>query len=614
MQVQVLRDEQAYTVELHSQVIATVVKERNDLAEQLKAANEVSTGIGDSSHIEEENSEIKLPDSQLSGAMKEDVSPAVSAVLVERPQLFLEGMKDRVDSPPDSPSPRNPMEKSALASRAQLWELQGALRKALQSKPISRSQTVATSPEPPVRSPPPPPPPSPYQHMARAIPARNCSSPPVCHRHLAAYSPMSASFRNTVGGGELAVVHAAVRGRAVFRPPLAPGAGTPTGPFSPTRMMSGPVPRGSLGGASLIATCPTPARAQAHRHMASAASATTAKTVVATATSPPPAVVRAVSARRAAWRGIPGSGCQERSPSPALGFASSPGPLVARVAVTPGPRYRMTAAPVATVNVITHPPGVSSPMPPMPAGVSVSTVAACGTGSPAVPPGTRQNIVRVRCQQEPIQRFVSAPVGPQLSASHGHCWGSPGGVSPSASFRRTRASPVRSASFQPRPVSPVGRMVSRPVAVITRGDQPIDASVSTLLVATVAEVQGFAASDSSVAVSAKPGFSAACDSSVTVAAKDVCPSVQEVELLHTEPPDMAKAEADAIQEEEDKENLKDAAWISKAMATDVPGANSNREDPETGALKATQLMEIHHVSSAAACLQRHGIRAPNTCR
>jgi len=591
MQVQALRDERVYTAEQHAQVIATVVKERNELAEQLKAAqNDVSTGIGDSSPLEE--SDPKLPDSGLSNGRlsngrlstgKDGLVSPVSAVLVERP-LLLQGINDCVLSPPnspESPSPRNAMENSVLASRAQLWELQGALRKALQSKPISKPQVVVAS-EQLVKSPPPPPPPSPYLHIQRTtLPARSCSPPAT--QYLAC-SPGPPSIRSTVGGGELAAVHAAVRGRGGFRPPRAPGSGTPTGPLSPSRTRGGATrwPLTTSSSCAFLATCPTPARAKVHRH---APVVTKGGSITATALSPSPVAVRASSACRSAQR----HGLEPRSPSPVLRYAASPGPVITRMAMVQGSRCRTSPPPppIAGGSVVVQAFGASGtygaasgalspPMSPssstvlIRAHVDASHVAAAGGAvSPGPPtPGASQRVVRVRHHQEPVQRFLSAPVSRQLSASlPSQRWGSPSGGSPTSSYRGQRTSPTR--GF--RAMTPLGRAevrsVSRPAIVLTASEQPaivltaseqqpLDTSISTVIIATAAEVE-----------------------------------LEEAEL------------SQEVDKEESRDDLR--LRVCKMAAVEAPWAYRSGVDSETGAGKATQPLPraMEKASSARRTIQ-----------
>jgi hypothetical protein len=274
LQVQAMRDEQKYTAELHSQVIANVVKERNELVKELEAER-----ANHSTHVSGDGMEALVADTTIgtASAGKPDASAETTVVLNEQKasgpgQAAEERAQEAIASweahatarslspsfpsyspgPPlpeasvfmgpmtvdattidyaeeaEAPSPLPPRAppnaRDTLASRAQCWELQGALRKALQSQRASARQSKASVPVESMVlfSPPAAPPPSPLpaqQHGRATLPARKNNSSPIKAALMTVNGRPSAPLRtrSTFGGGELPSALVA-RGGSPVRP------------------------------------------------------------------------------------------------------------------------------------------------------------------------------------------------------------------------------------------------------------------------------------------------------------------------------------------------------------------------------------------------------------
>lgn len=296
LHVQALRDEQLYTAELHSQVIAEVVKERNDLVEKLEAAragsarqpklSTVSDAVSDgvSVDIGVESAFVAVAQQALPDAPSEswDIETEVSlSPRLPHPQLsLLPEDSILLDGEDDESCRHRAARREALASRAQCWELQGALRKALQgnqSAIMRIGQSKAGLPgENAVLSPPPPPPsPCPAALGRATLPGRSACNPVATALRSVNGRQMAGPLRSrsTLGGGEHA---SALQGMARMMP----------GPSRPPRTPL-VIPPGGQGAKDLPLTSlvPAPLRAGPSRSCSGSRQSLRAPSPSATGTS-----------------------------------------------------------------------------------------------------------------------------------------------------------------------------------------------------------------------------------------------------------------------------------------------------------------------------------------
>jgi len=462
LQVRALRDEQAFTAELHSQVIASVVRERNELVEKLQGAQDAhGRAVGGD---EEEGGDrstggavealaVHSPDSFATEAPVPQVDEAEEALpttaraeeeeaaeggaalspevedLVAAARRVLEEVPRRATLAPSE----------TFASRAQCWELQGALRRALQERQAATRQMKAVMPganEYPVLSPPPPTPccsgsrrplratlppargPAPAPRRPAAPAAASSSAAGRCPIAFAGgwCAPAGGSpTRKTLGGSvELAAALAvaarpprapvrsstagAVGGVAARWPPpplpaQPPAPGLQSPPVVPPGVAAaapGP-PRRTFSATALHAGTPpgTSSVPAASRAMTARLLRCNATTAPAAGTAPS---LRAASPCVPGGRGpsrsastTPGGAPPTRPAPPPGGTAAAPGGGAAAAVIVPSPGPPRHAAPAAAVDTAS---ASAPPAPPLPGTRLVVPAGPLAAGCP--PPAALQ--------------------------------------------------------------------------------------------------------------------------------------------------------------------------------------------------------------------------------
>mmetsp|Transcript_117959 Transcript_117959/g.263773 ORF Transcript_117959/g.263773 Transcript_117959/m.263773 type:complete len:666 (+) Transcript_117959:94-2091(+) len=241
LQLQALREEQLYTAELHSQVIACIVKERNDLEDKLQGRH------GRSDNTSRTASEA-IASEEIAGATAEAVVEDDVSHLAAHGGSTAAGEESSGEAPQELGTKYAAARCETLASQAQCWEMQGALRRAILEKRAAQRQVRAMHPAAP--------PPAAAESVAPASsqgppPQQPCGPSPMGFLQQQGRS-QGQPFRSraTIGGGDAAAIFAAaaaasaagVAGCCAQRlPPRAPAAAATNpavrapGAASPTR-------------------------------------------------------------------------------------------------------------------------------------------------------------------------------------------------------------------------------------------------------------------------------------------------------------------------------------------------------------------------------------------